>query len=320
MTKYAMLLVTMAAFMTACTLPEPKDIVPPVVYVVYPYEGAIISDNIKINIQASDNDKVSEVWCYVDGQEVGRLKSSPYLINLNIQNYEKKMNHVLVAAAKDKKGNIGYSANVNFVISDSKDYVKPTAVILNPQSGQVVEGIVNVRVQAEDDRSVQKVRLYIDGMLKDSTSAYPYLFNWNTTGYSDSTSHTLVAEAIDGGNNYAFSPVVTVTVFPRSRALTDNVAPRALFLYPISGETISGTIQVSVDLQDNVKVSKSLFYVDGNLTASQDNPDSPWNFNWNTDAVADTAAATRHSLYVKAYDPAGNVGTTGLMIVTVKKK
>lgn len=320
MKKYALLAVIIAAFLASCSLPEPKDIVPPVVQVIYPYEGAVISDNIQINIQASDNDQLKEVWCYVDGQEVGRISKSPYLINLNIDNYEKKVTHVLVAAARDKEGNIGYSAGVNFIISDSKDNVKPTVAILNPQSGQVVEGIVNVRVHAEDDRSVQKVRLYIDGLLKDSTSVYPYLFNWNTTGYSDSTSHTLVAEAIDGGNNNAFSPVVTVTVYPRSGVVADNTPPKVLFLYPIAGETVSGTVQVSVDLQDNEEVSKSEFYVDGRLTSSEDSPDSPWIFNWNTDAVADTANATRHSLYVKAYDPAGNVGTSGLLIVTVAKK
>ncbi len=312
-------LILIAVLIGACSYPQPNDAIPPMVAVIYPYEGAVVSDNIKINIQASDNNEVKSVWCYVDGQEIGRLDKAPYLIPLNINNYEKKVTHVLVAAAKDKDGNIGYSANINFVIADSKDIVKPTVAILNPQSGQVVEGIVNVVARAEDDRSVQKVRFYIDGQLKDSTASYPYMFNWNTAGYSDSTAHTLYAEAIDGGNNNAFSPVVTVTVYRRSGPLADNAAPRALFLYPIAGETVQGNVRVSVDLQDNVGVTHAEFFVDGALTNAQDNPDSPWIFQWDTDTVADTVA-TRHSLYVKAYDKAGNVGTSGLMIVTVAAK
>ncbi len=303
----------------SCSFPEPQDAVPPVVAVIYPYEGAVVSDNININIQASDNHEVKSVWCYVDGQEIGRLGKGPYLIPLNISGYEKKVTHVLVAAAKDNDGNISFSPSINFTIAESKDIVDPTVVILNPQSGQVVEGIVNVVAEAKDDRSVQKVRFYIDGQLKDSTSSYPYMYNWNTAGYSDSTAHTLYAEAIDGGNNNAFSPVVTVTVYRRTGPTADNVAPRALFLYPIGGEVLKGNVQVSVDLQDNVGVSKAEFFVDGQLTNQQDTPDSPWIFTWNTDQVADTVQ-TRHSLYVKAYDQAGNVGTTGLMVVTVDRK
>lgn len=319
MVRVVSALILTMMLVAACSYPQPNDAIPPVVAVIYPYEGAVVSDNIKINIQASDNDKVASVWCYVDGQEVGRLEKAPYMIPLDINNYEKKVNHVLVAAAKDKAGNIGYSANVNFIIAGSKDIVKPTVVILNPQSGQVVEGIVNVVAQADDDRSVQKVRFYIDGQLKDSTASYPYMFNWNTSGYSDSTAHTLYAEAIDGGNNNAFSPVVTVTVYRRTGPTADNVAPRALFLYPIGGETVHGNVNVSVDLQDNVGVSRAEFFVDGQLTNQKDNPDSPWIFQWNTTTVADTIP-TRHSLYVKAYDQAGNVGTTGLMVVTVDRQ
>ncbi len=317
MIKSAALLTGLFILTISCSLPEPEDIIPPVVRVIYPYEGAVISDNIQINIEASDDDKVASVWCYVDGQEIGKVKSSPYRLNLDIQKYEKKIPHVLMAAAMDKEGNIGFSPTITFVIAEGKDNVNPTVVILNPQSGQIVEGIVNVVAHAEDDRSVQKVRFYIDGKLVDSTAAYPYMYNWNTTGYSDSTAHTIYAEAIDGGNNNAFSPVVTVTVYPRSGPAADNSAPRALFLYPIGGETITGTIKVSVDLQDNVKVSRSEFFVDGILTREENDPPSPWIFEWNTASVADTVATT-HSLYVKAYDEAGNVGTSGLLILTVR--
>ena len=310
------LLILLSIFIVACSLPEPKDIIPPVVRVIFPYEGAVISDNVQFTIEASDDDQVKEVWVYVDGQEVGRVSQSPYKVAFNIQGYEKKITHVMMAAAKDKEGNIGFSPTVNFVIADGKDNVDPTVVILNPQGGQTVEGIVNVVAHAEDDRSVQEVRFYIDGEQVHATSDYPYIYNWNTTGYSDSTSHTIYAEAIDGGNNNAFSPVVTVTVYPRSGPEADNTAPTALFLYPIAGETVSGNVDVSVDLRDNVKVAKAEFYVDGKLTNQADNPDSPWIFSWNSSTVVDTVATT-HSLYVKAYDAAGNVGTSGLMVITV---
>ncbi|WP_456439918.1 Ig-like domain-containing protein [Caldithrix abyssi] len=310
------MLVFISLLLLACSLPEPADIIPPVVRVIFPYEGAVISDNVQFTVEASDDDQVESVWIYVDGEEVGRTSTAPYKVNFNIQGYEKKIPHVMLAAARDKEGNIGFSPTVTFVIADGEDNVDPTVVILNPQSGQTVEGIVNVVAHADDDRSVQEVRFYIDGQQVHSTSDYPYIYNWNTTGYSDSTSHTIYAEAIDGGNNNAFSPVVTVTVYPRTGSAADNLPPRALFLYPIAGSTVKGTINVSVDLQDNVKVAKAEFFVDGILTNSVTDPASPWVFQWNTATVADTVPTT-HSLYVKAYDEAGNLGTSGLIVITV---
>ena len=302
-------------FLLGCSLPEISDVIPPVTVVMYPYEGAVISQNVQITVQASDETGLSKVWYYVDGVKKEEKTAAPYTFTLDISGLTKKVNHVIQSAAQDKDGNIGYSPVVNFIVADSPDITPPSVVITNPQGGQVVEGIVNIIAHAEDERSVQKVAFFIDGDSVGATSAYPYMYNWNTEGYSDSTSHTIYAKAFDSGGNSAISPVITVTVYPRTGPAGDTTPPSALFLYPITGTTVQGTIQVSVDLSDNRGVSQAEFYVDGQLTESADNPDSPWIFNWDTSSKADSSA---HSLYVKAYDEAGNVGTTGLLIVTVQ--
>ncbi len=302
-------------FLAGCSLPKIQDVVPPVAVLVYPYEGAVISGDININVQVSDDQEVKKVWFYVDGIELGESLQSPWALTLNVAGLTKKVPHVMLAAAQDKEGNIGYSNAIRFTIADTPDILPPTVQIVNPQGGQVVEGIVNITAYAEDERSIQKVAFFIDGDSVGTTAAYPYVYNWNTAGYSDSTSHTIFAKAFDGGNNVAVSPVIQVTVYPHTGPAGDNVAPFALFLYPVAGSTITGNVDVSADLRDNVGVSKAEFYVDGKLTKSQDNPPAPWVFNWNTSSKADTLL---HSLYIKAYDAAGNVGTTGLMTVTIQ--
>ena len=220
-----------------------------------------------------------------------------------------------MAAAEDEKGNTAYSVPVNFVVAETADIIAPSVIIVNPQGGQVVEGIVNITAYAEDERSIQSVEFFIDGTSRGSSSAYPYIYNWNTSGISDSTSHTIFAKATDGGGNTAISQVIQVTVYPRIGPAGDNTAPSALFLYPVAGSVITGNVSVSVDLFDNEGVTKTEFYVDGQLTTSQDNPDSPWIFTWNSTTQADGKI---HSLYVKAFDAAGNAGTSGLMTVTVQ--
>ncbi len=315
MFKYIFSVISVLFLVNSCALPEIEDVIPPVIAIIYPYEGAVISSNVDVEIQAFDTEGMSKVWYYVDGKQVDESTSAPYNFAFSIAGLDKKVEHVMMAAAEDKNGNIGYSAPVTFVVAETEDIIPPQVAIVNPVGGQVVEGIVNIVAHAEDERSVQKVLFYIDGSLADSASAYPYSMNWNTSGISDSTSHTIFAKAVDGGNNETISPVITVTVYPRSGPAGDNTAPTALFLYPINASVVTGTVQVSVDLQDNVGVHTAEFYVDGALIQSATDPSAPWIFNWNTTSKADNQ---QHSLYVKVYDAAGNVGTSGLMTVTVQ--
>ncbi len=315
MFKKISLFILLLLVLNQCTLPATRDIIPPTVAVIYPYEGAVISANVGVTILAVDTDKIKKVWLYMDGVKIGETTISPYTLPLDTTGLTKKVNHVLMAAAEDAKGNTAYSAPVNFTVAETEDIIPPSILIVNPQGGQVVEGIVNITAYAEDERSIQSVEFFIDGESKGSSSAYPYIYNWSTSGISDSTSHTIFARATDGGGNTAISPVIRVTVYPRIGPAGDNSAPSALFLYPVAGSVVTGTVSVSVDLFDNEGVTKTEFYVDGQLKTSQDNPDSPWIFNWNTAAQADS---TMHSLYVKAFDAAGNAGTSGLMTVTVQ--
>lgn len=315
MIKKIISLVATVLVLSQCSIPTLEDVIPPAVTVIYPYEGAVISDNVNVEISALDGDKISKVWFYVNGVKVSESTSAPYSLPLSITGLEKKVSHLLMAAAEDENDNIGYSAPVNFIVAETPDIIPPTVQIVNPVSGQVVEGIVNITAHADDERSIQKVYFYIDGILADSSSAYPYMANWNTDGISDSTSHTLFAKAVDGGNNETISAVVNVTVYPRTGEAGDNSAPSALFLYPIAGSTISGIVDVSVDLYDNVGVSRIEFYVDGQQETAANNPASPWVYNWNTTAKADTL---QHSIYTKVYDAAGNVGTSGLLIITIE--
>jgi len=315
MFKHVFIILSSLILITACTLPKISDVIPPTPLVIFPYEGAVISSDVDLQITAFDTEGIQKVWYYIDGKKQDESTAEPYTFHFSVSGWTKKVSHTMMAGAEDKNGNIGYSAPVSFVIAETEDIVPPAVAIVNPVGGQVVEGIVNIVAYAQDERSIQKVLFYIDGEVADSSSSYPYSMNWNTSGISDSTSHTIFAKAIDGGNNETISGVITVTVYPRSGPAGDNSAPNALFLYPINASFITGTVQVSVDLHDNIGVHTAEFYVDGALTQSATDPASPWIFDWNTTTKADSS---QHSLYVKIYDAAGNVGTSGLMTVTVQ--
>ena len=302
--KYLLLIPILILFQ--CSLPEIEDVTPPEVVVAYPYNGAVISAAVDVRISAADDEEVTEVWYYINGVESPSVTSAPYEIALNPSGLARKIDHYLQAAAKDKKGNIGYSEYIIFTVAETDDIIDPTVSIINPQGGQVVEGEVEVLADAEDERSIQKVAFYINGDSVGLSSTYPYMYEWDTSTYSDSTEHSLFAKAWDGGNNTATSEVITVTVYPRTGAAGDDIVPTALFLYPIDGSTVAGNVRVALDIADNDSIANIELYVDGELETSQVNPLSPWTYDWDS---SDKADSLEHNLYVKLSDLAGNIGT-----------
>jgi hypothetical protein len=76
--------------------------------------------------------------------------------------------------------------------------------------------------------------------------------------------------------------------------------------------TVSGTVTVSATSSDNVGVTKMEVYIDGALKTSNTNSTSI-SYSWNTTGVSNGS----HTIQSKAYDAAGNVGTSPTFTVTV---
>jgi hypothetical protein len=92
---------------------------------------------------------------------------------------------------------------------------------------------------------------------------------------------------------------------------TDNTAPTTSITAPANGATVAATVTVSATASDNVGVTRVEFYVD-NVFQSQV-ASAPYNWSWNTTGVGNGS----HSLTTKAFDAAGNVGTSIPVSVTV---
>jgi C1A family cysteine protease len=96
-----------------------------------------------------------------------------------------------------------------------------------------------------------------------------------------------------------------------SSSPSDTVSPSANITSPSSGATVSGTVPVSASASDNVGVAKAEFYMDSSLQTTDTS--SPYSFNWDTTKVTNGS----HTLSAKAYDAAGNVGTSASITVNV---
>lgn len=91
----------------------------------------------------------------------------------------------------------------------------------------------------------------------------------------------------------------------------DTQAPTISVTSPASGSTVSGLVDITASASDNVGVTKVEFYVDGILFATDTT--SPYLASWDTTTVSNGS----HTLSAKAYDLAGNVGTSAAVTVTV---
>jgi Big-like domain-containing protein len=281
-----------------CSIPEIDDIDPPVVTIIYPYASSIISGTTNVLVESTDDDKVTKVWLYIDDQLIESQNGRTGNFQVDLSPYTDDQQHMILAAAEDKSGNRGFSAQVIVTISESPDLVLPTVSIINPLANQQVQDTVKVLASAHDDRIVQNVAFFVNGDSVYNDELYPYEYNWVTTNLADSTSHAIVAKAFDQSGNWAVSTPVSVTVFPRG----DRTPPVLTLLYPAAGSVLSDTVDVNIDASDNIEVAYIEFYVNGELVDTDNN--SPWGFAWNTT----TLPAGTHSLYVKGFDAAGNVG------------
>ncbi|HEX9458570.1 MAG TPA: Ig-like domain-containing protein [Thermoanaerobaculia bacterium] len=92
----------------------------------------------------------------------------------------------------------------------------------------------------------------------------------------------------------------------------DTTPPATSVTAPANGATVSSTVSVTATASDNIAVTKMEIYVDGTLQTSNTNATS-LTFSWNTTTFANGS----HTIVSKAYDAAGNVGTSSTITVTV---
>ncbi|HEX6044700.1 MAG TPA: Ig-like domain-containing protein, partial [Pyrinomonadaceae bacterium] len=89
----------------------------------------------------------------------------------------------------------------------------------------------------------------------------------------------------------------------------DVTPPTITIASPGEGAKVTSNVSVKVNSSDNVAVTKVELIVDGILQGASTS--APFTIKWNTTK----AAKGPHTLLCKAYDSAGNVGTSQLVSV-----
>jgi len=286
------------------------------VAITNPLAGQQIVETTIVIADAQDNNIISEVAFFVNGDSVYRDLTHPYEFIWAVTEFPDFTEQTVYARAFDGARNRTNSDNVTILVVPSIDQVPPTAKLIFPLVGQILYDVVLVQVDASDDRELDRVDFYIDGILESSVDASsgdsPYPYSWDTRPLAENSEHSLYFKAIDAAGNESDNDAILFTI----GGSLDTEPPTLVLLYPQEGDKLTGTVTVSVDVTDNVAVDRVEYYVDGgeaglpNLVVRA----HPWSFDWDTSDWADTF---EHTLYIRAVDTSENESTIGPVIFTI---
>jgi thermitase len=184
----------------------------------------------------------------------------------------------------------------------------PAVSISSPTSGSMVQGTVSTAGTASAPAGISQIQFLVDGNLASTSSVTPFAFPWNSSTSSNGT-HNLTVKVVDSSNNVASS---SVSVSVNNLVVKDTTPPTVYIQSPLNGTRITerGNFTITANASDNVRVTQVAIYMDGVLdyTGSV----APYSVQIN----ANKLASGNHTIYTRAWDAAGNVGTSATVTVT----
>ena len=164
-------------------------------------------------------------------------------------------------------------------------------------------GIITFSATASDDVGVARVEFFVDNVFKGKDETEPYSMTLDSKTLANNAPHILVAKAYDAAGNTGTSTPVTFSVNN-----SDTDPPPVI---SVSESGTSGIITLSATASDNIGVTKVEFYVDNILKGT----DTASPYSMTLDSL--TLSEGSHVLVGKAYDTAGNTGTSPSITFTV---
>ena len=297
---------------TISVIVDNLDNSPPKGAIIFPFTGQTLSGEITVIIEATDNEEISSVILYLDGNEVQTFTEPPYRYIWNTVGQTDDIIYTIHAHVVDNNSNQITLGPINVTIDNEEptDNISPTGTIISPSSGSSVSGSIDISINAIDNIEVGFVDIIIDGSLAFTDSIAPYYYEWNTLNEIEDAQHIINVNIYDiSGNTTTLFPV---SVFVNNTIDPDNISPSIIITEPASNQTLSGVVTIKTLATDNLGIDKVEFYHNYVLVHTQN--ESPYNYDWNTLTYDDE---TQHTWYAKAYDTSENIDQTQPISVNI---
>ncbi len=261
------------------------DYTPPKVEIIYPHEGMILNKSY-VNVVWNGSDDVD-----IDHYEISDGGLTWINVGQNTQYNFTNLSegvHTIYVKAYDVAGNIG-EASVNFTV----DLTPPALYITYPAPDSIVGDNVTLMWNVTDNYMIDHFEVSDGGTLWINVGlSKKYTF----TNLSEGP-HTLFVKAYDAANN-TNKASVNVTV--------DLTPPSVWIVFPHPGSIISDSTDLVWNITDNF----------GFDYCEVSDGGSAWiNVGKNTSYHFANLSDGKHTLYVRVYDYAGNVGEANVTVI-----
>jgi len=105
----------------------------------------------------------------IDGRAYASSATSPYSFYWDTTTAANG-SHIITAAAYDAAGNVS-SSSVTLTVSNLADTVAPAVTATSPANGSVIGARVTISGTATDNVAVKSMEVYVDGVLKGSSTS-----------------------------------------------------------------------------------------------------------------------------------------------------
>jgi len=287
---------------TATATVSVVDQIAPSISILAPADGAVLAGPVSISVSASDNIAVARAEIYLDGVLFSTAGSAVWDTTAATDGL-----HAISATAYDTSGNSATSPAVTVTVQNGPA-TRDFAISLSPATSTVPNrGSATYAVTTSTVvGAAQPLSIDVQG-LPPGVSATVTPANV-ISGESATVTVSAADGAAAGSSIFSVQATGVYTSHAAQTQLTviDTIAP-SVALGPLP-QVLSGAVRVDALAADNTGVVRTEIWLDGSLAVAAAS------LIWDTTTAGDGA----HALEARAYDAAGNVGTTGPIAVTVQ--
>jgi hypothetical protein len=230
---------------------------------------------------------------------------------LVLEGLEPSATYHLMVEVMDASGNTRRSRDLLFETLPPPDSRPPTVTLSIPEE---LRDEVLIRADAADDTGVERVEFYLNGVLKFTDYSPPFEMVLNSHEYLNGR-YTFTARAYDLAKRAS-----DATRQADVANLVDATAPQVSIASPADGATVSGVVQVTAYLTDDIGLINARFYVDGVYSGFEGWPaeSAPQHATFTIDWDTTKLTTKTYRLGVQAYDTTFKEGLA-TVDVTVEK-
>ena len=165
------------------------------------------TSDVTVNLKVESAQNIDSLTVFIDGDLLHTFYEEPYE---TIMQVNEPGTHNIYVVATDVIGGTVSSGVVNFSI-ELPDVESPIGFITSPADWSSITGIFDVRVSAVDNVGIDKVELFLDGLLFGEQTDNPYNFIIDSNLYTNEN-HTIYAKITDTSQNFSFSQLVNIRI------------------------------------------------------------------------------------------------------------